>query len=114
MEALRAFFEITLRYTDLKWARSRDDLISKCIKVLRALIEGKSLQEIRENKDLSFGIEDSLEFLEVFVREHPQEVEKLIKVLGMYIKSPSPCKTRMISFAEVLLENRTASKGEEV
>ncbi|MFN3976430.1 MAG: hypothetical protein ACK4LT_05135 [Aquificaceae bacterium] len=112
MEALRAFFEITLRYTDLKWAKSRDDLISKCIKVLRALSEGKALQEIRLNKDMSFGVEDSLELLEAFVKENPQEVERLIKLLGMYIKSPSPCKTRMISFAEVLLENRAVSKGE--
>ncbi len=112
MEALRAFFEITLRYTDLKWAKSRDDLISKCIKVLRALLEGKTLQEIRKNKELSFGVEDSLELLEAFVREHPQGVEKLIRLLGLYIKSPSPCKTRMISLAEVLLEDRTVPKGE--
>ncbi|MFN3599443.1 MAG: hypothetical protein ACK4VK_06890 [Aquificaceae bacterium] len=112
MEALRAFFEITLRYTDLKWAKSRDDLISKCIKLLRALLEGKNLQEIRKSKELSFGVEDSLELLEAFVKEHPKEVEKLIKLLGLYIKSPSPCKIRMISLAEVLLENRTVPKGE--
>lgn len=114
MEALRTFFEITTRYTDLRWAKSRDDLISRCIKALRAFKEGKSLEEVKKNKELSFEIEESLHILESFARDHRDKVEVLIKLLSMYIKSPSPCKTRLISFAEVLIEDRAVPKGEEV
>lgn len=113
-QTLRAFFEITLKYTDLRWAKSKDNLISKSIKALRAFKEGKNLQEVKENRDLSFGIEDTLEFLENFVRENPDQVESLTKLLSMFIKSPSPCKTRLITFAEVLLEDRTISKGKGI
>lgn len=113
-QPLRAFFEIALKYTDLRWAKSRDDLISKVIKVLRAFKEGKNLQQIKENKDISFGIEDVLEHLENFVKENPDQVEKLIKLLSSFIKSPSPCKMKLIAFAEVLLEDRRLPKGERV
>ncbi|MEW6656372.1 MAG: hypothetical protein AB1353_05800 [Aquificota bacterium] len=109
-QVLRAFFEITLRYTDLKWAKSRDDLISRAIKALRAFKEGKSIQEVKATKDLSFEIENSLEFLESFVKKHPEEVEKLISLLSMFIKSPTPCKIKLINFAEALLEDRAVPK----
>lgn len=111
---LRAFFEITLRHTDLKWAKSRDDLISRTIKALCALKEGKGLQELKATKELSFEIEDSLEFLESFVKRHPEDVEKLINLLSMFIKSPTPCKIKLINFAEALLEDRTVPKGREL
>ncbi len=103
---LRAFFEITLRYTDLKWAKTRDDLISRSIKALRAFKEGKGLEEIKSTRELSFEIEDSLPFLYSFVKEHPEEVERLIELLSMFIKSPAPCKIRLINFSEALLEDR--------
>ncbi len=110
-QVLRAFFEITLKHTDLRWAKSRDDLISRTIKALRAFKEGKSLEEVKATKDLSFEIEDSLEFLESFVKEQPESVEKLISLLSMFIKSPTPCKIKLINFAEALLEDRAVSKG---
>lgn len=114
LPALRAFFEITTRYTDFKWAKSRDDLISRSIKVLRALSEGKSLQEVKNTKELSFEIEDTLTLLHDFVKEHPQEVERLVSLLSMFIKSPAPCKIRLINFAEALLEDRRVPQTEKV
>lgn len=107
---LRAFFGITLRYTDLRWAKSRDDLISRTIKALRAFKEGKSLQEVKATKELSFEVEDNLEFLNSFVKEHPDGVEKLINLLSMFIKSPTPCKIKLINFVEALLEDRAVPK----
>ncbi len=112
--SLRAFLDITLRYTDLKWAKSRDDLISRVIKALRAFREGKSLEEVKGTKELSFEIEDTLPLLHSFVKEHPEYVERLIELLGMFIKSPAPCKIRLINFAEALLEDRRVSKAGKV
>lgn len=111
---LRAFFEITTRYTDFRWAKSRDDLISKIIKALRAFREGKSLEEVKSTKELVFEIEESLESLYEFVKSHPEEVERLISLLSMFIKSPAPCKIRLINFAEVLLENSRLSQAGKV
>ncbi|MCX8163914.1 MAG: hypothetical protein N3D14_00790 [Aquificaceae bacterium] len=108
LPALKAFFDVTRRYTDLRWAKTRDDLISKSIKVLKALKEGRSVEEIKSLKELSFEIEDMVEYMHNFVKENPREVERLIELLGMFIKSPAPCKIRLISFAEVLLEDRRA------
>ncbi|MEN3028740.1 MAG: hypothetical protein ABDH29_05945 [Aquificaceae bacterium] len=108
--ALRAFLEITTRHTDLRWAKTRDDLISRSIKALRAFKEGKSLEEVREKRELAFEIEDSLEPIYHFARSHPEEVERLINLLSMFIKSPAPCKIRLINFAEALLENRRTSQ----
>ncbi len=111
---LRAFFEITLRYTDLKWAKSRDDLISRTIKALRAFKEGRSLEEVSSTKELSFEIEDALPLLHAFVKEHPEHVERLINLLGMFIKSPAPCKIRLINFSEALLEDRRIPEAGKV
>ncbi|MDW8433897.1 MAG: hypothetical protein RMK35_03730 [Aquificaceae bacterium] len=111
LHTLRAFVSITTKYTDLKWAKTREDLISKSIKVLRAFKEGKSLEEVINSKDLSQEVEDSLEFMHQFVREHPEEVERLTHLLSMFIKSPAPCKIRLINFAEALLEDRRHSEA---
>ncbi|MCS7277528.1 MAG: hypothetical protein NZ531_01630 [Aquificaceae bacterium] len=107
---LRAFYEITLKHTDLRWAKTRDDLLSRSIKALRAFKEGRNLQDVANTKELSFEIEDTLEFMHQFVKEHPEEVDRLINLLSMFIKSPAPCKIRLINFAEALLENRRASQ----
>lgn len=107
---LRTFHEIVLAHTDLRWAKSRDDLVSKTIKVLRAFKEGKGLEEVRASKELSSEIENHLEGLLNFARENSQEVDKLIDLLSMFVKSPAPCKIKLINFAEVLLEDRSVSK----
>ncbi|RMH08876.1 MAG: hypothetical protein D6699_00480 [Aquificota bacterium] len=108
---LQAFHEITLRYTDLKWAKSRDDLISKSIKALRAFGEGKSLQEVLQNREISFEIEGDLQSLLEFVKSYPEDVERLIGLLSMFVKSPAPCKIKLINFVEALLEDRTIPEG---
>lgn len=108
---LQAFYEITTRHTDLRWAKSRDDLISKNIKALRAFKEGKSLHEVLHNKEVSFEIEEDLPRLFEFVKCHSEDVERLISLLGMFVKSPTPCKIKLINFVEALLENRTVPEG---
>jgi len=114
LPSLRAFFEITTRYTDFKWAKTRDNLISRAMKALRAFREGKNPEEIRHIRELSFEIEDILPLLHSFVKEHPEETERLISLLSMFIKSPAPCKIRLINFAEALLEDRRVSETERV
>lgn len=115
MEAtLRAFHRIVKRHTDLKWARSRDDLLSRTIKALRAFKEGKPLQEVLSNRELSFEIEDTLEELQSFAVSYGEETDRLINLLSLFIKSPAPCKIRLINFVEVLVEDRRVSEGKEV
>ncbi len=109
-ELIRLFNYITTKYMDFQWSKSRDDLISKTIKALRAFNEGKTLEEVKNNKEISFQIEDSLETLKKFSSEHPNVVEKLIKALSIYLKSPAPCKTRLISLMEVFLEDMASTK----
>lgn len=104
-QLLSLFREITARYTDREWGKSRDDLISRAMKALRAFKEGKGIEDVRSNREISLGIEDILETLHKFTTENPHMVEKLLKVLSIYVKSPSPCKTRLISMTEVLLED---------
>lgn len=111
---LRAFFEITTRHTDLKWAKTRDDLISRSMKALRAFKDGKSIQDVKAIKELSFEIENTLDLLYTFVKEHPEDVERLIDLLSMFIKSPAPCKIRLINFAEAVIEDRRLSEREKV
>jgi hypothetical protein len=107
--ALELFLSIAKEYTDLTFGRSRDELISRSIKALRALRE-EDLQRVKENKELSAGIEVFLERLASFVKEHPEDVETLIKLLSLFIKSPVPCKIRLINFSEVLVEGWRASQ----
>jgi hypothetical protein len=107
--ALELFLSIAKEYTDLTFGRSKDELISRSIKALKALREG-DLQRVKENKELSSGIEVFLERFANFVKEHPEDVETLIKLLSLFIKSPVPCKIRLINFSEVLVEGRRASQ----
>ncbi len=110
-EPIELFRYITTKYTDIRWAKSRDDLISKTIKALRAFKDGQSVESVKNNKEISFEIEDSLEILKKFSLQHPNMVDTLIKALSLYIKSPTPCKTRLISLVEVFLEDIGASKS---
>jgi hypothetical protein len=107
--ALELFLSVAKEYTDLTFGRSKDELISRSIKALKALREG-DLQRVKENKELSSGIEFFLERFASFVKEHPEDVETLIKLLSLFIKSPVPCKIRLINFSEVLVEGRRASQ----
>jgi hypothetical protein len=107
--ALELFLSIAREYTDLTFGRSRDELISRSIKALRALRE-EDLEKVKKNKELSLGIEAFLERFASFVREHPEDVETLIKLLSLFIKSPVPCKIRLINFSEVLIEGWRASQ----
>jgi hypothetical protein len=107
--ALELFLSIAKEYTDLTFGRSKDELISRSIKALRVLRE-EDLEKVKENKELSLGIEVFLERFASFVKEHPEDVETLIKLLSLFIKSPVPCKIRLINFSEVLVEGRRASQ----
>jgi hypothetical protein len=107
--ALELFLSIAKEYTDLTFGRSKDELISRSIKALRALKE-EDLEKVKENKELSSGIEAFLERFASFVKEHPEDVEVLIKLLSLFIKSPVPCKIRLINFSEVLVESWRASQ----
>jgi len=107
--ALELFLSIAKEYTDLTFGRSRDELISRSIKALKALRE-EDLEKVKKNKELSSGIEVFLERFASFVKEHPEDVEVLIKLLSLFIKSPVPCKIRLINFSEVLVEGRRASQ----
>jgi hypothetical protein len=107
--ALELFLSIAKGYTDLTFGRSKDELISRSIKALRALRE-EDLEKVKKNKELSSGIEVFLERFANFVKEHPEDVETLIKLLSLFIKSPVPCKIRLINFSEVLVEGRRASQ----
>jgi len=55
-------------YTDLTFGKSKDELISRCIKALRVLKE-QSLEEVRKNREISTGIENFLERFERFAKE---------------------------------------------
>ncbi|WP_333784313.1 hypothetical protein [Thermocrinis sp.] len=103
--ALELFLSIAKAYTDLTFGRSKDELISRCIKALR-LLKDQSLESVKANREVSAGIEPFLERLEAFVKEHPEELDCLVELLGIFLKSPIPCKIRLINFSEVLVENR--------
>ncbi len=109
-QVVELFMYITHKYIDRQWAKSRDDLISRVMKALRAFKDGKTLEEVKKSKELSFEIEDSLEVLQSFALKNPHLVDKLIKALGIYVKAPAPCKTRLISLVEVFLEDIPAVK----
>jgi hypothetical protein len=107
--ALELFLSVAKEYTDLTFGRSKDELISRSIKALRALRE-EDLEKVKKNRELSSGIEAFLERFANFVKEHPEDVETLIKLLSLFIKSPVPCKIKLINFSEVLIEDRRASQ----
>ncbi|WP_448584337.1 hypothetical protein [Thermocrinis sp.] len=103
--ALELFLSIAKAYTDLTFGRSKDELISRCLKAIRLLKE-QPLETVKANKEISTGIEVFLERLERFLREYPEEVDCLMELLSIFLKSPIPCKIRLINFSEVLVENR--------
>jgi hypothetical protein len=66
--ALELFLSVAKEYTDLTFGRSKDELISRSIKALRALRE-EDLEKVKENRELSAGIEVFLERFAGFVKE---------------------------------------------
>ena len=109
-KVLELFLDVARAYTDLTFGKSKDELISRCIKVLRALKE-QSLEDVRKNREIITGIENFLERFERFAKEQQEQVDCLVELLSIFLKSPIPCKIRLINFSEVLIENRRASKG---
>ncbi len=105
-DTLETFYKVITEYTDLKWAKTRDDLISKIIKILRAFSEGKDLDHILKEKVLIAEVEHSLDYLHQFAQKHEKELEKLINALSIFLKSPAPCKMKIIKLMEVFVENR--------
>jgi len=98
-----AFLRIVDRFTDRRWGEVRDDLISKSIKVLRKYAEGKSPKDLKESK-LTEGLGDFYEELYEIYKENPEGVERLAGALSAFIKSPVPCKLKMIDVLKLLLE----------
>ncbi|ADC89160.1 hypothetical protein Thal_0526 [Thermocrinis albus DSM 14484] len=111
-KAVLIFSKIAKSFTDLTWGKSRDDLVSKCMKAIRAFLEGSSPSEVSQKREISEGIEFLLEDLYKLSREDPEGAHKLLQLLSIFVKSPVPCKIKLISFAEALLEDkRPAQKG---
>jgi hypothetical protein len=109
-DTLRVFYRVITEYTDLRWAKTRDDLISKIIKVLRAFGEGKTPEEVIKEKTLSAEVEESLSYLYDFVQRHQEELDRLINALSLFLKSPAPCKIKIIKLTEVFVEDRRSSQ----
>ncbi len=109
-DTLKTFYRVITDYTDLRWAKTRDDLISKIIKVLRAFSEGKDIQDVLAERSLSAEVENSLSYLYEFSQKNKEELDKLISALGIFVRSPAPCKMTIIRLAEVLLEDRRDTK----
>lgn len=109
-DTLKIFYRVITDYTDIRWAKTRDDLISKIIKVLRAFGEGKTPEEVIKEKTLSAEVEGSLSYLYDFVQGHQEELDRLINALSLFLKSPAPCKMKIIKLAEVFVEDRRAAQ----
>jgi len=106
MRSSELFLELVLRFSDLRWLEFRDDLLIKCVKVLRRLSEGSDPEEVREDP-LSAGVEEVLDLLESFARNADSaEVEGLMDALRIFVKSPAPCKVKIISVMESLTERK--------
>jgi len=103
MNEFQAFWEVVNKFTDLKWGDVRDDLISRSIKVLRKYKEGKTPGDLKNSK-LILGIEDFYEKLYEIYKENPQSVDKLTEALSSFIKTPVPCKLKIINILETLLK----------
>jgi len=101
MNTVEAFLEIVEKFTDPTWGKIRDDLISKVIKILRKYKEGGTPEELKDSK-LVEGLEDFYERL--FEISSEVDVEGLIEALGSFIKSPVPCKLKIIGILNVLLK----------
>jgi len=109
-ETLRVFYRVITDYTDITWGKTRDDLISKVIKILRAYKEGKSKEEVLKDRNLSFEVEQSVDYLYTFYQERPEDTDKLMELLSHFIKSPAPCKMKIIKLMEVLIEDKRSIK----
>ena len=103
MNSTEILLEIVLRFSDLKWSEFRDDLIVKCMKALRRLRDGKTAEDLLQDKRISSEIEDILPLLETFARSVPaEEVTRTVDALGLFVKAPAPCKTKIIALLETL------------
>lgn len=104
MTPYEVFLEVVLKFSDLKWSEFRDDLIVKCMKALRRFRDGRSLEEVLSDKRISSEIEGILETLHTFARNSkPDDVNKVIDALGVFTKSPAPCKTKIIAVLETMV-----------
>ena len=91
------FLKVVLEFTDLKWMDTRDDLILKTIKALRALKEGKE-----PSQKITSGIDNLLPHIRDFAREYPDKVDILTESLSQFLKAPAPCKVKMINLVKTL------------
>ncbi len=111
MEPFEMFLTIVLEFSDLKWSEFRDDLMVKCMKVLRKFRDGSDLEEVLSNKKISSEIDRILPQLKEFAEERsPEEVSRVIDALGIFTKAPAPCKMKMIALIETMI-GRTTPKG---
>ncbi len=108
------FYRVIKDYTDIRWGKTRDDLISKIVKLLRSFQKGKSLDDVLSEKELLHEVEGSLEYLYRFSKDHEKDVDKLIGALSVFLKSPSPCKMKIISLMEVFFEDRRSTKARNI
>ncbi|MEN3033533.1 MAG: hypothetical protein ABDH18_00905 [Aquificaceae bacterium] len=104
-ELLRELHHICISFTDLRWGTSKDELISKVIKCLRAIEDGARLDDILLDKEKSLGIESVLSRVFDFARENRKDIKSLERALLVYIHSPIPCKIRILKLLEALIEN---------
>ncbi len=104
MTLFEAFLEIVLKYSDLKWNQFRDDLIIKCVKILRKFKEGKTREEVLSDKKAVFEIEDFVDTLHLISQNFsPEEIDRLMEALKSFTKAPAPCKTKIIGIMEMML-----------
>ncbi len=111
MNSFEIFHLVTTRFADLRWSEFRDDLILKSMKALRKLRDGKDPSSVLEDQKVSGGIEDVIDDLAEFVRNsEKKEVNRVIDSLGMFLKAPAPCRTKIISLIEKML-GKVEAKG---
>ncbi|MCS7083962.1 MAG: hypothetical protein NZL90_03120 [Aquificaceae bacterium] len=104
-ELLRELYFICKELTDLRWGKSDDESISKVIKCLRAIEDGARFDDIISNKELSLGIESLLGRLFEFSQSNKGDIKALERALLTYVKSPVPCKIRILKLLEGLIED---------
>ncbi|MFN3813908.1 MAG: hypothetical protein ACK4SM_04720 [Aquificaceae bacterium] len=113
-QVLEVFYRVIKDYTDIRWGKTRDDLISKIVKVLRSFQKGKSLEDVLSEGKLLHEVESSLEYLYKFSKDHGKDIDKLIGALSVFLRSPSPCKMKIIGLMEVFFEDRRSTKAGNV
>ncbi len=111
MNSFEVFLRIVLNFSDLKWSEFRDDLLLKCMKALRRFRDGRSLEEVSSDAKLSTEIRDILPELHEFASSStPEEVNRLIDALSLFMKAPAPCKMKIIGIVEVMI-GKVEAKG---